>query len=540
MKFIFSTLVLCLVFQFSFAQSVYQRTAKKISPDNPFPEEEIFAMDPTTDGGYILAGFSNNDVDKDMYLLKVNSDGETEWMTNYVKDDQQEARDVKQTSDGGYILVGWDQSAQRGMAIIKTDAEGAIVWSRRYGGDFSEYGRSVVETPDGGFVIAGEKRTSSWNNVYLLKIDANGDFVWNNSFGGELFQDNGFELILTNDTGFMIVGEYAHNSNREVYLIKTDSSGAQTWAKTYGSVPNIGGADKGRDVKQTSDGGYIVAGEYQDPDGTADKALVFKTDESGMLQWAKKYNRPNNEHSIAHAIDECDDGSYIFTGTTDAGFGSADVLLTKITSTGDVVWAKGMGEAGGEIGFDVVQKSDGGYFLAGSTIGSFGEGAAIGQLTPYLINTDALGNSGGCFVTDVDYSADDVILAVNNVTSGVGVTITSTSPDFTANSYSSNDSLLCETIVSTRNVFENITLKIYPNPSTGQVRINVPVELDLNNFNFTFLNSQGVQINLATDLNIANNSISFNNNNKLMQGLYFITIESNNRRFIGKVIMKGQ
>ena len=82
MKFIFSTLVLCLVFQFSLAQNIYQRIAKKNPPDNPFPEEEIFAFDPTTDGGYILAGFSNNSVDKDMYLLKVKSDGETEWMTN--------------------------------------------------------------------------------------------------------------------------------------------------------------------------------------------------------------------------------------------------------------------------------------------------------------------------------------------------------------------------------------------------------------------------------------------------------------------------
>ena len=330
--------------QFLFAQNIYQRVAKRIAPDNIFPEEETLAMDKTTDGGYILAGYANSDsFGKDMYLMKIDQNGETEWMNAYTLPDEQEGYDVKQTMDGGFVMVGWDKDLERGVLVIKTDSGGNISWAKRYGGLESASGRSIAQTDDGGFIIAGDKRTSIWNNIYLLKLDQNGDFVWHNSFGEELFDDEGYKVILTDDGGFAILGDYARNNSRDIVLIKTDADGNQSWAKTYAGDAQGVFADRGRDVKQTSDGGYIIAGEHQDPDGAADKAYLIKTNSSGNVEWAKKYNRPDDEHSMAYAVEECQEGGYIFTGSTDAGFGSADVLLVKVDETGEVTWAKGMG-----------------------------------------------------------------------------------------------------------------------------------------------------------------------------------------------------
>jgi hypothetical protein len=159
-----------------------------------------------------------------------------------------------------------------------------------------------------------------------------------------------------------------------------------TFAKTYGGA----GSDTAFSVQQTSDGGYIVAGQtYSFGAGDRDIFLI-KTDANGNLQWAKTYGGTNQE--LASSVRQTSDGGYIVAGNTISfGAGGRDIFLIKTDANGNVQWAKTYGGTYIDVAHSVRQTSDGGYIVAGGT-GSFGAGSS----DIFLIKTDANGNIGSC------------------------------------------------------------------------------------------------------------------------------------------------
>jgi hypothetical protein len=135
----------------------------------------------TLDGGFIITGITNSvgAGGYDVYLVKTDSLGDTLWSRTYGGTGDDEGMSVKQTLDGGYIIVGWTNSFGAGdydIYLIRTDSLGDTLWTRTYGGVFNDGGYSVQQTTDGGYIIAGY--TNSFGaggfDVYLIKTDANG------------------------------------------------------------------------------------------------------------------------------------------------------------------------------------------------------------------------------------------------------------------------------------------------------------------------------------------------------------------------------
>ena len=189
--------------------------------------EEWKSVQQTTDGGYIITGhtqpFGNNN--SDVSLIKIDGNGNQQWSQTYGGVFNEWGYSVQQTTDGGYIISGFTNSFGSGESdvyLIKIDSYGNQQWSQTYGGVDKERGESVQQTTDGGYIITGytESYGNGGRDVYLIKTDGNGNQQWSQTYGG-VDWDSGNFVQQTSDGGFIISG----NKGTLPYLIKTDGNG---------------------------------------------------------------------------------------------------------------------------------------------------------------------------------------------------------------------------------------------------------------------------------------------------------------------------
>jgi hypothetical protein len=207
-----------------------------------------------------------------------------EWSRTFGGSEDDIGYSVQQTSDGGYIIAGYTISFGAGSAdvyLVKTDSQGVEEWSRTFGGSESDGVYSVQETSDGGYIIAGwtDSFGAGVSDVYLVKTDSQGREEWSRTFGGSE-SDGGFSVQETSDGGYIITGwtDSFSASGSDVYLVKTDSQGREEWSRTFESASN----DVGRSVQETSDGGYIIAGETRSFGAGQLDVYLVKTGSQGM------------------------------------------------------------------------------------------------------------------------------------------------------------------------------------------------------------------------------------------------------------------
>jgi hypothetical protein len=385
----------------------------------------------TSDGGYIVVGETNSfgEFELDIFLIKTDAKGNIQWAKTYEVMDFDYASSVQQTSDGGYIVAGYTTSfraADLDIFLIKTDANGNIIWAKTYGGTDYDYVYSVQHTFDGGYIVAGITGSfgAGWGDIFLIKIDPFGGIQWAKTYGG-ISDDGAFSVQQTYDGGYIVAG-YTRSFgaiSEDVFLIKIDPFGDIQWAKTYGGK----GSEVATSVRQTADGGYIVAGYTTSFGAGKGDIFLIKTDANGNIIWAKTYGGEFDDK--ASSVQQTSDGGYIVAGHIGVLFDAyMDILLIKTDAKGNIQWAKTYGEADtiDREAYSVQQTSDGGYILAGTTI-SFG----AGERDIFLIKTDAKGNIGSCSIVQ------DASLIVNNAPFAVTSRSPSvSSPRFTVNSVS--------------------------------------------------------------------------------------------------------
>ena len=331
-----------------------------------------YSVQQTTDGGYIIVGGSDSfktgqyNVTTDVYLIKTNDKGNRQWEKIFKSGDSSYGKSVQQTTDGGYIITGYASSISAGdnnFYLVKTDNTGNKQWEKTFSGE----GSSVQQTDDGGYIMTGSHHYSL--DVALIKTDDKGNKQWEKTFGGP-DQDDGDSVQQTTDGGYIIAANtykiMTTPPDSDVYLIKTDDMGNKQWEKTFSD-----GWSEAREVRQTTDGGYIITGwteSFRAGDNSWDVYLL-KTDDKGNHQWEKTFG--GSEKDQGRSVQQTTDGGYIITGRTrsrtDEGVLDEDVYLVKTDDKGTKQWEKTFGGSEQDQGHSVQQTTDGGYIMTGTT-----------------------------------------------------------------------------------------------------------------------------------------------------------------------------
>jgi hypothetical protein len=299
---------------------------------------------------------------------------------------------TRPTSDGGYIIGGNTAGSQFGPTkamVLKTDASGDITWSFLLSGGMSEAVADIIPTQDGNFVGVGTTfsfNAAPYGNVLLFKFTPNGTVLWTKMYGGPDY-DYGHRIKQTTDGGFVIAGLSSSfgAGGYDLYVLKTDSAGTAQWSTTIGGPSN----DEAQQVFPTADGGCMLIGSSSSYSPNMIPYYEFamcKLMANGTLSWMKKIGVGG--YCLCYDAVNTADGGYLMTGWTDGfGQGSNEVLLIKADSSGNGIWAKTYGGDSLDIAQRMIQRPNGELVIAGMTK-SFGSGNYDG----YVINTDAQGS----------------------------------------------------------------------------------------------------------------------------------------------------
>jgi len=401
--------------------------AQQIQWDKTFggtSDDEANCIEKTSDGGYIVVGYSaSNDIDlalnkgaKDFWILKLDENGNKQWQKTYGGGLDDVANAVKQTSDGGYIVVGDTKSNDGDVGthpnhayyitnrwILKLTSTGNLSW-KQYIGNGNSYAKatSLVQANDGGYIIAGSQPYVTVQNIALydyqiLKLSSSGSIIWDVRFGG-MYDDIASSIVKTSDGNYVVAGE-SWSNDRDVanhngtvgvsgvgtpdfWLIKIDDSGNLLWQNSLGST----GHEQCYSVKQTLDGGYILGGR------TYDNFCLIKCNSSGVLEWQKNYG--GSDTDVGKSIIQTEDGGYLIVGYSNSAIGQDvtdhhansgtffnDFWTVKVNSSGEKEWTKSYGGSQNDMGQSIVESADGGYAIAGFTLSFDGDGDVTNHIS---------------------------------------------------------------------------------------------------------------------------------------------------------------
>lgn len=373
------------------------------------------AFESTTDGGYIIGGYSTSNMsgDKtensnggtDIWIVKLDVNGNIQWQNTIGGSGEDLLVSIKQTSDGGYIIgAGSDsnisgdktENSRGGLDywIIKLDSSGTISWQKTYGGAQPDFDAYVVETTDGGFFvggysdsdISGDKTdpTNGQRDFWALKLNSTGNVIWQNSIGGALVDRAAAASFQTADGGFLMCGQSTSNvggdktensrGGNDYWIVKLNSNGTIQWDKTIGGSS----ADLLRDVIQTTDGGFLLGG-YSTSNISGDKTensqgnydyWILKLNSTGNIMWQNTIGGSGIDYP--RDIKQLSDGNYMIAGWSNSNIsgdktensnGGYDFWLVKLNASGNIISQNSIGGSGDESGTYIIEKAEGNFTM---------------------------------------------------------------------------------------------------------------------------------------------------------------------------------
>lgn len=299
----------------------------------------------TAGGGFVVLAETGSPVsaEDDMWLLRLDAAGNVVWEKIYGGPDMEQPRAIRQTADGGYVLVGDTDSFGAGGVdawVLKLDEAGGVVWQKTYGEAAGEYIEAIEQTADGGYILAGHISSygAGAEDGWLIELDAAGSVVWQKTYGGAANEEF-WAVRPTADGGYVAAGyvNFLEVGSWDTWVVKLDAGGNVTWQKTYGG-PDM---DYAVAIAQTGDGGYVVAGNTESFGAGYSDSWLLKLNPDGSLAWQKTYGGPDED--TFQAMDDVGDGGYVLTGLT-ASFGERGLWVLKVDADGSLCPSCSLGQ----------------------------------------------------------------------------------------------------------------------------------------------------------------------------------------------------
>lgn len=293
----------------------------------------------------------------------------------------------QQTSDGGFIMCGMiSDSSFSDACLVKLNSGGDTLWTKRYGGANYDWGTVVRETSDNGFIIFGGSQSFGSgfeDDLYIIKTDMLGNVLWSTAYGDSHYESV-FSAQQTTDGGYVLAGNISVGATgqKDVNIVKLDSVGTVIWTKIIGGVND----EYANEIQQTFDGGYIIGGTTNSFGAGNKDALLIKLDSVGILQWTKTYGTVVLEEG--NTVQQTVDGGYILAGRINFGGPlNYNMLMVKTDALGSVTWSKKLGSSSKDLIKSIKQTYDNGYIISGSTLIS-----SSNSLDMCLLKLDSVGN----------------------------------------------------------------------------------------------------------------------------------------------------
>jgi len=380
-------------------------------------DDRAYSVASTPDNGFIVAGYSKSPTmgSHAAWLMKLDASGNVVWQKTYDGTGGGFAYSAQPTTDAGYVVAGQMYSTfgpGNGDAfVLKLNRDGNADWLRVYGGAFGDAANAVQQTADGGYFVAGYSGSiSTGSGAWALKLDSGGNIDWQKTYGG-MGYTNFNAAQLTTDGGYIVAGfaRSGGGGNDGVWVLKLDIGGNVIWQRTYG-----GCCQAASSIQATVDGGYIVVGHSDSFGAGLLDAWVLKLDANGNVEWQKTYGGTNTDY--ATSVQRTADGGYIVAGAAgSSGIGGYGAWLLKLDATGNVTWQRTYGGIGVGYATSVQTTADGGYIAAGYS--NYFVGANSGGA--WVLKLDADGYIRGCaniVTTNVVPSISNTIPATSTAT----------------------------------------------------------------------------------------------------------------------------
>ena len=368
-----------------------------------------------TDGGVIVIGNTSSSFfgpnanlgERDAVIFKIDQEGGILWQHTYGGSKEDVILDIKETSDQGFIAVGYTESKDGDLSenkggrdywIFKIDNQGELQWTKSYGGSLDDKAISVYETENNDFIVAGDSRSNdgdvSGNNgnlnydVWIIYLDKEGNLIWEKNYGGSSNEytasiiqlaDGGYLLLSGTESEDLDVSNNYSEDGEDIWVVRIDDEGVIIWEKNFGGT----GEDSPDHILGIDEHNFLICGrtsssnfDFNNQGIGGNDGFVMQINSEGDIIWANLMGGSEVEwiKDITHSAD---DGGYLFAGYSRSSdidvsdnYGEMDVWLGKLSNNGELVWEQNYGGTNHDRAESIVLDDDGYLFFTGWTVSS--------------------------------------------------------------------------------------------------------------------------------------------------------------------------